>query len=448
MEDFRAMNIGFFAMSGIRVCDSELLRLGLTLPGFVERSKTIASLPSLGLLTLAGMTPARHRVHYFEVPDINLLASLPGGLDLAAISSYSAQIDEAYELARRLKAVGVPSVIGGPHVTSLPDEAVLHCDAVVLGEGEAVWLQILQDAEHGSLRAFYRSDAGAFDMTDAPMPAFEVLDISKYNRLTVQTSRGCPHQCEFCASSVVLTRKYKQKPASKVLQEIDRILSLWNNPFIEFADDNSFVNHSYWRDLLKSLRNKGVRWFAETDVSVADDEELLDLMRETGCAQVLIGFESPTEAALHGLELRNDWKLKKFPCYKEAIRKIQSHGITVNGCFVIGLDGHNGDICDQVFSFVKESELYEVQVTLMTPFPGTPLYARLERENRLLEPHNWKKCTLFDVNFRPAMMSVEELRDRFKKLAVDLYSDEFTNWRRDRFKHLLRDQRHGKGAQI
>ena len=117
------MNIGLFPMSGIRVCDAELLRLGLTLPGFVERSKTIASLPSLGLLTLAGMTPARHGVQYVEVPDVNQLASLPNGLDLAAISSYSAQIDEAYVLAQRFKSIGVPTVIGGPHVTALPEEA-------------------------------------------------------------------------------------------------------------------------------------------------------------------------------------------------------------------------------------------------------------------------------------------------------------------------------------
>jgi radical SAM superfamily enzyme YgiQ (UPF0313 family) len=441
------MNVGLFPLSGIRVCDTELLRLGLTLPGFVERSKTIAALPSLGLLTLAGMTPARHRIHYIEVPDVTLLDSLPGGLDLAAISSYSAQIDEAYELARRFKTLGVPSVIGGPHVTVLPEEAAEHCDAVVLGEGEAAWLQVLSDAERGCLQQYYCANANGFDLADAPMPAFELLDISKYNRLTIQTSRGCPHQCEFCASSVVFTQKYKQKPAAKVLEEIDRILTIWDRPFIEFADDNSFVNHSYWKDLLKSLRGKGLRWFAETDISVADNEELLSLMRETGCAQVLIGLESPTEAGLRGLELRNDWKLKRFPHYKEAIHTIQSHGIMVNGCFVIGLDEHTTDIFDQVFSFVRDSGLYEVQVTLLTPFPGTPLYARLERENRLLEPRNWKKCTLFDLNFRPARMSAQELHDRFKKLAVELYSDEFTKWRRNRFKRDFRDQRHGKGAQ-
>ena len=434
------MNIGMFPMSGIRVCDAELLRLGLTLPGFVERSKTIASLPSLGLLTLAGMTPARHRTQYVEVPDVNLMASLPSGLDLAAISTYSAQIDEAYTLAQRFKAMGVPTVIGGPHVTALPDEAAEHCDAVVVGEGEPVWLKVLEDAASGHLQPCYRANADEFDLADAPMPAFELLDISKYNRLTVQTSRGCPHHCEFCASSVVLTHRYKQKPVGKVLAEIGRIQAIWDQPFIEFADDNSFVNHSYWKELLTPLKGKGLKWFAETDISVAEDDELLDMMRETGCAQILIGLESPTYAGLHGLELRNDWKFRKFPHYKEAIRTIQSRGITVNGCFVIGLDGHTTDIFDQVFAFVKEAELYEVQVTLMTPFPGTPLYTRLERENRLLEPRNWNKCTLFDINFKPANMSGQELHDGFKRLAVELYSDEFTKWRRGRFRHAIRDQ--------
>ena len=140
------MNIALIAMSGIRVCDTELLRLGLTLPGFVERSKTIAALPSLGLLTLAGMTPDAHSIDYVEVEDIRKLGSLPQGYDLVGISSYSAQISEAYELARRFKAAGVPVVLGGPHVTCLPDEAAPYCDAVVAGEGEAVWLDVLRDA--------------------------------------------------------------------------------------------------------------------------------------------------------------------------------------------------------------------------------------------------------------------------------------------------------------
>ena len=243
----------------------------------------------------------------------------------------------------------------------------------------------------------------------------------------------------------MFTHGYKQKPVAKVLEEIDRIVAIWPRPFIEFADDNSFVNQPYWKELLRQLERKGLRWFAETDVSVAEDQGLLDLMRKAGCAQVLIGLESPTEVGLHGLEQRANWKLKKFPRYKAAIRAIQSHGIAVNGCFVVGLDGHEVDVFDQILAFARESELYEVQITIMTPFPGTPLYARLEQEGRLLEPCNWKKCTLFDVNFRPAKMSVEQLHRGFKKLAVELYGDEFTNWRRDRFRQSLIEQRRMRG---
>jgi radical SAM superfamily enzyme YgiQ (UPF0313 family) len=433
------MNIALIAMSGIRACDTELLRLGLTLPGFVERSKTIASLPSLGLLTLAGMTPRRHTVSYIEVPDVAQMGQMPTGFDLVAISTYSAQVDEAYALARRYRATGIRTVIGGPHVTARPDEAARHCDAVVVGEGEAFWLQVLEDAEGGRLQPRYEEPRDVFEMADAPVPAFELLDIAKYNRLTVQTSRGCPHHCEFCASSVVLTGRYKQKPIAKVLKEIERIQAIWERPFIEFADDNTLVDHGYWRELLPALRGKDLRWFAETDLSVADDGRLLDLMRQTGCAQVLVGLESPAETGLAGLELRNDWKLHRFPQYKEAIRTIQSHGITVNGCFVLGLDGHTPDVFEEVMAFVRETGLYEVQITVQTPFPGTPLYERLEREGRLLEPTNWKTCTLFDVNFQPRPMTVDQLRQGFRRLAVDLYSEEFTNWRRANFRKFRRE---------
>lgn len=432
------MNIAMIAMSGIRVCDQELLRLGLTLPGFVERSKTIASLPSLGLLTLAGMTPREHDVTYLEIPDLARLECLRSDFDLVAISSYSAQIGEAYNLAARYKQLGIPVVIGGPHVTSLPEEAAAFCDAVVIGEGEPCWREVLRDCSSGRLRKFYGCRNGHYDLAEAPTPAFELLDISKYNRLTVQTSRGCPHQCEFCASSVMLTGRYKQKPVRKVLNEIDRILEIWRQPFIEFADDNTFVDRNYWKELLPHLETRGIRWFAETDLSVSEDDELLDLMRRSGCAQVLIGFESPVEAGLRGIELRADWKFKRRPIYEEAVRKIQTHGITVNGCFVLGLDGQDTGIFEHVLAFVKNSGLYEVQVTILTAFPGTPLYSRLKRDGRILEDGRWDKCTLFDVNFRPAGMSAQELEDGFKKLVVQLYGDEFTRWRRRNFKRNLR----------
>ncbi len=433
------MKIALIAMSGIRACDEELLELGLTLPGFVERSKTIASLPSLGLLTLAGITPEGHEIEYIEVDDIRTMGDLPTGFDLIAVSSYSAQIDEAYELADRYRNAGIPTVIGGLHATVMAEEAAAHFDAVVIGEGELCWLDVLKDADSGKLKRIYDTTGQEFDLADAPMPAFGLLDISKYNRLTVQTSRGCPHRCEFCASSILLTKLYKQKPVEKVVAEIDRIRAIWPHPFIEFADDNSFVNHRYWKELLPQLKDRHIRWFAETDLSVAKDPELLELMRDSGCAQVLIGLESPVDDGLSGIELMNDWKRRRLPEYKDAVRTIQFHGITVNGCFITGLDGQSPGIFEDIQNFVREAQLFEVQVTYLTPFPGTPLYQRLMDENRIIEPGNWKKCTLFDINYIPANMSVEELRAGFFGLASTLYSEEFTNWRRDTFKNQLRE---------
>jgi radical SAM superfamily enzyme YgiQ (UPF0313 family) len=431
------MRIGLIAMSGIRACDPGLMELGFSLPGFIERGKTIASLPSLGLLTLAALTPPHIEVEYVEVRDLATCDAPLGRYDLVAISSYTAQILEAYALADRYREHSVPVVLGGLHVSVLPDEAAQHCDAVVIGEGELSWPALLRDFEQGRLQPRYGSREAQFDLAEAPLPAYELLDPARYNRLTMQTSRGCPFRCDFCASSILLTPSYKQKPLAKVLAEIRKIDSLWRRPFIEFADDNGLVNRRYWKELLGQLAPLGVRWFTETDISVAGDSELLALMRDSGCAEVLIGLESPEPSALAGIELNRDWKLRQFDTYEHAIRTIQDHGIRVNGCFILGLDGHDESIFDTVYDFVRRTELFDVQITVLTPFPGTPLYQRLEREGRLLETAAWHRCTLFDVNFQPRGMTPEALARGLRKLAVRLYNGEFTNWRRRRFQQCL-----------
>jgi len=430
------MRIALIAMSGIRVCDEELLRLGLTMPGFVERSRTIASLPSLGLLTLAGMTPAEHEVRYFESADLDAMAQLPIGFDLVAISSLSARINDAYRLAARYREHGIQVVIGGLHTTALPYE-LLQCGvSTVAGEGEVVWHEILEDAARGALRPFYDARGREFDLREAPIPAFELLEIERYNRLTVQASRGCPWRCNFCASSILLTGKYKQKPVGKVLAEIDRIRALWPRPFIEFADDNAFVNRAYWRELLPELAKRRVRRFAETDLSVHEDEELLEQIRKAGCRQLLVGFESPMPEGLDGLELRRDWKRTHYVQYRSAIERIQAHGISVNACFVVGLDGQGPEVFGAIREFVREALPRDVQVTLPTAFPGTPFHSRLLREGRLLEEKAWERCTLFDINFVPQGMSQDELRAGFHRLVTDLYAADFTKLRREHFRHL------------
>jgi radical SAM superfamily enzyme YgiQ (UPF0313 family) len=249
----------------------------------------------------------------------------------------------------------------------------------------------------------------------------------------VQTSRGCPHLCDFCASSVLLTPKYSVKSVEKVIAEIAAIKQRWKHPFIEFADDNSFSARGHYKRLLGAMAEEPVKWFTEADISIAEDDELLELLAASGCRQVLIGLESPTPSGLNGIEIRRNWKLAKLPDYETAVRKIQSHGVTVNGCFILGLDGDTPAVFDAVERFVERSGLFEVQITVLTPFPGTPLYRRFKQEGRLIEPENWRKCTLFDVNFEPAAMTRDQLQAGLVDLAKRLYTPEAIESRQRRF---------------
>jgi len=434
-------HIGFIAMSGVRAHNAELTQLGLTLPGFVDRNKIIASLPSLGLLTLAGLTPDKFEISYHEIADLKTLPELPVDFDLVAISTFTAQFYEACDVADYYRAEKIPAVMGGITVSSLREQAKEHCDSVVIGEGELLWPELLSDFERGALKSFYQT-ANEFDLAAAPLPRFDLLDPEKYNRLTVQTSRGCPHKCDFCASSILLTPRYKVKPVEKVIAEIRAIKKIWAKPFIEFADDNSFVHREHYKKLLRELAKENIRWFTEADVGVAEDDELLGLMRDSGCQQVLIGLESPRRTSLYGVELKNDWKLRQHDHYKNAIAKIQSYGVTVNGCFILGLDGDTRDVFDDVLDFVRDSALYEVQVTFLTAFPGTPLYPRLKNESRILRDRAWELCTLFDINFQPKNMSIAELQAGFLGLVKQLYSAKETHTRRDNFKRMLKTSPH------
>jgi radical SAM superfamily enzyme YgiQ (UPF0313 family) len=425
------MKIALIAMSGIRAENSRLMELGMRLPGFLERAQTLFAMPSLSLLTLAGMLPDDVEVEYREYRQFP--AEQPPECDLAAITSFTAQIEDAYRLADIYRQRGTKVVMGGLHVSRMPEDAAGHCDAVCIGEGEPLWPQIVADFRSGRLEPRYQRPWGmAFDLAQAPLPRYDLLDVTQYNRFPVQTSRGCPLKCEFCASSIMLTPRYLHKPIEMVRREIHEIKKRWPHPFIEIADDNTFADRHYGRALAEMLAAENVKWFAETDISIAQDEELLRLLSESGCRQILIGLETPTASGLNGIELNSNWKFRKRDSYRAAIERIQSYGITVNGCFVLGLDGDT-EAFERIPEFVEQTALYDVQITLMTAFPGTPLYQRLLNAGRLIEPRNWRKCTLFDVNFRPLHMAPERLEEKFFELAALLYNDEAVGRRHRRF---------------
>jgi radical SAM superfamily enzyme YgiQ (UPF0313 family) len=428
-----AVKIALIAMSGVRAHSEPLTQLGMSLPGFADRARAIESLPSLSLLTIAALTPDRHELTYHEVTDVSDLVELPD-CDLAAISTFTAKAPDAYRLAERYRDLGVKTAIGGLHATAVPQEAMRQCDAVVVGEGEPIWPHLVEDLEAGRLQPVYDARGTEFDLSEAPIPRFDLIDRPhERNRLTIQTQRGCPWRCDFCASSIRLTRRYKVKPAVRVAAEIRAIKEVWPKPFIELADDNTFVDRRASRTLVETLGEAGVPWFTETDVGVADDPELVGMMADAGCEEVLIGFESPTAAGLEGIELRRNWKRKQVDGYRAAIDLLQSNGIAVNACFVLGLDGDGPEVFEAVHRFVEETQPFDVQLTVMTPFPGTPLYERLLREGRIIHVGDWARCTLFDVNFWPARMSVEELEEGLLRIGLPLFSEDATRRRRASF---------------
>jgi radical SAM superfamily enzyme YgiQ (UPF0313 family) len=432
----------FLAMSGVRVFDQELLALGLTLPGFVERSRVIASLPSLGLLTLAAHTPASWDIVYREHDDMppdaaETIAS--EGFAVVAISSLTARIDEAYALSCGLRALGVIVIIGGLHASALPEEAATHCDIVVKGEGDIVWPQVIADLESGSWRRLYDSATAGIrsQFHEAqPVPRYDLLDLDRYNRLTLQTTRGCPLHCSFCAASRTIS-PYRKKPLGQVRRELEAILALWPRPFIELADDNTFVDKAWSRELVALLADHPVKWFTESDISLADDEPLLRSLGRSGCAQVLIGLESASSESMRDLDTRN-WKSRRHRDYADKVRRIQDHGVSVNGCFVIGFDHDGPDIFQRTLDYIDSLDLAEVQITLLTPFPGTTLRRKLELESRLLPGAGWSHHTLFDLTFQPARMTAEALKSGFHNLMRAVYADERTARRRKTFQQCIR----------
>ena len=432
--------VGLIAVSGVRVYNERLVRLGVTLPGFVERAKVIASMPSLGLLTLAGVTPDDYDITYLEHPEFDPALLEPHTFDIVGISSFTAKSDVMYAIADFYRARGTTVVLGGLHCTLLPEEAAGHADAVVAGEGELLWPRVLEDWKQGTLRPIYRN--GSFrdvDLARAPVPRYDLLDFDRYNRIPIQAARGCHLDCEFCAASKIFGG-YKRKPVENVVRELREITRHTAHPFVELADDNTFVDKRWSRDLVRAIGAAEVHWFTETDVSLAEDPELLDLLAQSGCRQVLIGFESPSAASLQGIEAHN-WKARRHDQYRRAIDEIQRRGITVNGCFIVGLDNDTPDIFQQIERFVKDSGLMEVQITVLTPFPGTALYHRLRAEGRLLRERYWERCTLFDVNFVPKKMTADELEQGLEYLMGSLYTAEEVRRRRGLYLQTMRSRR-------
>lgn len=411
-------HVAFVSFVGLRVREEELAELGISLPGLGNRLAAVAELPALGLLTLAAQIPPGWTCSYHEVDKWSeqLVDKISHESPcVVAISALTASILEAYGFSDTLRRRGMFTAIGGLHATACPNEASVHADAVIVGDGESTWNQVLEDAWSGTPRQVYRAQQ-PFDLRDSIPPRFDLAATVPRSRFTVQTQRGCPFACEFCAASRLLGT-FREKPAFLVQKELEELTKLTVGPVIELADDNTFAGPRNPDELLTVLSEANIRYFTETDWRIGERLELLRLLAASGCVQVLVGIESLVHDYLGFGSKRAD--LERVMA---ALDAIQDYGISVVGCFVLGADGETRNSAMHLTQFLLDCRLADVQVTLQTPFPGSPLRNRLAREGRILKDRGWDHYTLFDLTFVPDSMGVEELENSYKELARAIYS--------------------------
>ena len=389
---------------------------------------------SPGILVVAALTPPAYDI---EVIDENIEEIDFGKkYDLVGITFMTQQATRAYQIADRFREQEIPVVLGGIHATLLPQEAREHADSVVVGEAEYSWPQLISDFENNCLKPLYVSERPV-DLKDSPAPRYGLIKDKGYPIIWLQTTRGCPHDCYFCAASRVYDTKYRRKSIEQVVGELDLIISLFGRDvLIGFGDDNLFVSKQFTQELLEKLMPRNVHWMAQTDIALGEQEELLPLLRKSGCFMVLIGFESISEASLKNIDSRG-WKHKKLKIYDRSIRAIQSNGIAVMGSFILGHEQDDKSSFDAVKKYIVDNNIMEFVITVLTPFPGTRLREMLEKENRIL-PTPWENYTLTDVNFIHEKLSKEELEEGLLEVHGYVASKENYFKRMDHFKEITK----------
>jgi len=353
--------------------------------------------PGLGLLTVAALTPSDIDVRMVDEA-VEEVDGRPVP-DLAGITVQAPAAPRAYALADGFRARGVPVVLGGIHASLNPDEAAAHADAVVIGEAELTWPTLLRDFRTGRLRPLYRA-CGRADLDSSPRPRRDLLRLADYRiPYVVQASKGCPWACEFCALNAYLGEP-RYRAASSVAAEIAAI------PCREilFADDNFHADPQRARELMRALVPLGRRWVAEATWTIGFDAETLALARRSGCAGLFVGFDSINEQEF----------VRKAPAdaerlYVESMRNIRAAGIPVVAAFVFGLDNDDASVFARSLAVAVAGGASLVNFSALVPYPGTPVFRRLEAEHRILE-RDWSRYISPNVCFRPARMSADALR--------------------------------------
>ncbi len=366
--------------------------------------------PCLTLQQVAAITPREHEVEiaderYVKIP-------FEKDYDLVGISTLTYNSIRGYEIADHFRSKQIPVVFGGYHASLMPEEAKQHADAVVIGEAEHSWPQLLSDFKEGKLKAFYRNEAVI--QSDEIPPARH--DIGVYNPVAqaVQATRGCPVGCEWCAMNVVEGSTFRARPIDEIIDEMKSI----PQKRIFFADASLTINPKYTKNLFKAMKevHKTFDCFGNINV-LARDDEFLRLARDAGVKKWYLGIESISQKNID----QAGKSTNKVTNYKKAIEKIKRYDMDVTGFFIFGLDEDTPQVFDKTLEAMFEWKLDEASFSILTPYPGTRLFDRFEKNGRIT-CYDWSKYEEGKVNYKPKKMSEEELLRNIRRIALEFYS--------------------------
>jgi radical SAM superfamily enzyme YgiQ (UPF0313 family) len=396
-----------------------------------ERGHEMHFVPPITGIHLAAITPAHHtvRVVHQQVQPIDFEADA----ELIALSFFSGFAPEAYRLAAEFRRRGKTVVAGGPHSTFSPEETLLHCDSVVIGEAESVWPVLLADAEAGCLKERYHGSPSP--MEGLPTPRYDLLPKRFFVPRVLQATRGCPFTCSFCTVPT-LNPGFRMRPVDDVIRDVryDAFPYWWQRKVVWFWDDNLTIRRDYIRELLARMVPLKRWWLTQASMDIARDPGLLDLMKASGCIGIFFGIESFGAQSLVDAHKRQN----RVPEYRERIEALHERGICVMSGFIAGFDG---DTPESIRAMARQ--LYEIGVdvpflSILTPYRGTALHTKLEAEGRLLEGRGWEFYNGYNVAFAPAQMAPEQLLAAHRALWREAFSVKYALMRTFRAAFRLR----------
>lgn len=375
--------------------------------------------PPMSLAIIAALTPDNWEI---ELVDENFERFTYRDADLVGITALTSQVTRAYEIAEIYRKANITTVMGGIHISMMPDEAKHFADTLVIGEAESVWKNLITDFENGELKEIYKGKLES--LLNSPPPRIDLYN-KGYEFGSVQTTRGCPMSCDFCSVHRFNGKKYRPRPVKDVIDDFERTPQ--NRIYV--VDDN-FIGYSKKSaqrviDICKGIIERNIKkdWLCSASMNIADNDEVLEYMTKAGCRMIFLGIESEL---IDQLKDANKYLNAKIGVnnFQKVYDKIHSHGIAVLGAFIFGLDTDTAETIQHRVDYMLNADIDAMQATVLTPLPGTPLFDRMQEENRLIYnnyPEDWSRYDFVELLFKHNKMSNKELNSEIKLAWEKLY---------------------------